>query len=55
MVVIVGMAAVALILVLAVAFHFANGARSGKSGVLARAYAASMPHTKGEDRVSELD
>jgi len=54
MVIIVGLAAVAVILVLAVAFHFANGARSGKSGVLAKAQAASLPH-KGEDRVSEIN
>jgi len=55
MLVIVGIVAAAVILVVGVAFIFANGARSGKSGAIAKAQDASMPHTKGEERVSGLD
>jgi hypothetical protein len=55
MLVIVGFVAAAVILVVGVAFIFANGARSGKSGVIAKAETASLPHAKGEERVSGLD
>jgi hypothetical protein len=56
MVIIVGITAVAVILLIGIAVHFANGARSGRSGVLAQSHPTSGSATSPEkDRASTLN